>query len=172
MKYFLVEVKKAFGIYPMKAQVVMREKLVKGIFSKNVKVIREVEAEEMRTVVKYNVEPTEVEAKDEGGNGTPDIISLEDFQAMVQNRTLEQLEAFGEDLEKAVEILAEEDQEEGIVSINKAREEMEAFKEADLEGLDQATLLRIANGVYGLGKPKNTGIPKLTEAITVARENA
>lgn len=101
MKYYLVEVKKAFGIYPLKAQINMREKLAKGIFAKNIKIIKELKGSDLKkefaTTVKYNIDaPKKKKApgsiEDNKNTPNPDLIK----EVIEKINAVETIEALNE----------------------------------------------------------------------------
>lgn len=102
MKYYLVEVKKAFGIYPLKAQINMREKLAKWIFAKNIKILKELKGSDLKkefaTTVKYNIEaPKKKKApgsiEDNKNTPNPDLIK-EVIKKINAVETIEELNEF------------------------------------------------------------------------------
>lgn len=165
MKYFLVEVKKAFGIYPMKAQITMREKLVKGIFNDYVKIIKELSAEEVeglyKTEVKYRVEKND--PKETSENYAEEVENIEDIQTPaedVKNET--------EDTQDVENVEAEKTADSSEDETPKS-EEKDAEDEVELEDMETAALLDLANTKYNLNKPTNTGRANLIASIKAAR---
>jgi len=191
MKYFLVEVTKAFAVYPLKAQLTMREKLVKWMFKKNVKVIREVKEEEMKTVIKYevtNIKRKKVEETDT--NITNENIVKEVLEKINNCETLEALNEFNDETPeykeaieaKRIELTPDtaettpEWTETGSEVITEGSEEntpdtaenttnTENTPESDgLDAMEQPELLQKALDL-GLNKPANTGKENLILSI-------
>lgn len=165
MKYFLVEVKKAFGIYPMKAQITMREKLVNGIFKNYVKVIKELSAEEVeglyKTEVKYRVEKND--SKETSENDAQDVENNEDIQTPTEDVKDET-----EDTQD-VENVESENTPDSSEDETPKSEENDAQDEVELEDMETAALLELANTKYNLNKPTNTGRANLIASIKAAR---
>lgn len=144
MKYLLVEVTKAFGIYPMKSQIVMRKNLAEKIFKDKIKVIKELTEKEaldsQTTTVKYKVE----EPKKEKKELTTDPKD-EDKNIIAQDG----------------EIVEDEEENDP--------EETQTEEEIALEDMETSDLLNMARNEYKLNKPDNTGRANLIASITEAR---
>lgn len=185
MKYFLVEVKKEFGIYPLKAQMVMRGKLAKGLYADNVKIIKELKPDEIEkeysTNVKYRIEKTEDAETDEtdetqtagdaGTNETPenDVTPTEEVKTTpeAQNGTenVETTETAPENTENLDDVLAGA----GAQDANAGTLQTESGDEVAYEDMPTEKLLEIANDTYKLNKPVNTGRENLLNSLNAIK---
>lgn len=179
MKYFLVEVKKAFGIYPLKAQMVMREKLVKWIFAKKIKVIRELKESELKkefaTNVKYTLEETKREKTK--NLGTVENIETKDVVTdVVDTNTTEDTITDAKDENTATDEVITDNVDEAVVENDVVTEKVEETVETDevivpvednedFEDKTTEELLKICNETYKMNKPVNTGRPNLLASL-------
>ena len=165
MEYFLVEVKKAFWIYPLKAQITMRGDLVEGIFKKNVKVLKKLKnaelEKEFRTEVKYKLSKEE----------NTDVDTNENNDAEATDTQVEQ----SGDLPPAGEAESTEDTNTTDNADSDAGDENTDAEAGTLtnenndvvvyEDMPTEELLRIANETYKLNKPANTGRANLLKSL-------
>ena len=151
--YYLVKVKKPFGIYSVGAELTMREKLFKGIYKDKVAEIKKLSADELAKYnpqIKYRVEKIETEGAEKSTEVEGNIIEQD-----------------GEPETEGAEIIEGSENSETTDII----ENSETDTEVELEELATEELLKLANETYKLNKPSNTGRPNLIASITEARKN-